>query len=153
MNQDVTQQLVKMVKKLQDRVGYLEKLERATLLTDLGGAPTIGTLNYTGAVLPNINDDGVYSFTPGNAIGVLLIYGRNSTYKQIVGMISYRVLATHYTQIIVGYANLAAATGALTGTTGTDGNVTVSANSADGKIYIENRHGVTISLSAVLFGS
>lgn len=151
MNQDVMQQLVAEVKKLQKRVGYLERLEKATLLTDLGGAPKIGTLNYSGTAV-TINDDSVYSFTPGRQIGVMLLYGRSAGYYGLHAIVSYRVLSTGYSLKILGHANVAVTTGALTGTTGVDGNVTVSASHADGKLYIENRYGSAISLGIVLLG-
>lgn len=44
------------------------------------------------------------------------------------------------TEIFKGVATIAFTTGPLTGTTGSDGNITVSAHT-DGKIYLENRSG------------
>lgn len=111
----------------------------------------LGVNNYYGTNV-TINDDSVYSFTPGKSIGVLLIHSRNATYALIHGIVIYRTVVTGYTYKIAGHAQLAVTTGVLTGTTGVDGNITVSASDADGKIYIENRHGVTISIGIVLLG-
>ncbi len=123
----------------------------ADVLNISAAGASLGLKNYSGTNI-TILDNGVYSFTPGKIIGVLLIYGRDSGYFGVHGIVSYRVAATHFTLKIAGHAGLAVATGALTGTTGVDGNVTVSANSADGKVYIENRHGLTINIGIVLLG-
>lgn len=50
------------------------------------------------------------------------------------------------TEIFKGVATVAFMTGALTGTTGTDGNMTVSAHT-DGKIYLENRSGTAKAMA------
>ena len=102
--------------------------------------------------LATIDDDGVTSFTPGKAIGIILVYGRATGYKANYGIISYRTSATHYTQLMVTGTDIEVATGALTGTTGTDAKFTVSADSATAKIYIENRLGAARSFGYVLFG-
>jgi hypothetical protein len=52
----------------------------------------------------------------------------------------YCRLTNAQSSVLSGGADLAVSTGVLTGTTGTDGKVTVSPHS-DGKIYIENRSG------------
>lgn len=49
-------------------------------------------------------------------------------------------------KLIAGSANFAVSTGVLAGTTGTDTKLTVSA-AADGKMYIENRLGFTVTLT------
>ncbi len=106
-------------------------------------------LNFgdTGAITggaETINDDAAFSFTPATARGVLILRsgGANTT---VYGMFTFAAVAgTAYCYSwIVGSATVAA-TGALAGTTGTDGKVTVSAHT-DGKIYIENRSGGNLS--------
>lgn len=102
-------------------------------------------LNFgdTGAITggaETINDDAAFSFTPVTSRGVLILRsgGAQST---IFGMFTYAAVSgTAYCYSwVVGSATVAA-TGALSGTTGTDTKVTVSAHT-DGKIYIENRSG------------
>lgn len=58
----------------------------------------------------------------------------------------YRANATPIcTQVFSGAATVAFTTGALTGTTGVDGRLTVSAHT-DGNLYIENRRGLSITV-------
>ena len=115
------------------------------------GGTRLNSGNYSGVAV-TISDDAVYSFTPGQSIGVVLIYARHVSYNQVHGIVVYRTTSTHFTYKILGHAQLAVTAGALTGTTGVDGNVTVSANAGDGKLYIENRHGMAISIGVVLLG-
>jgi len=85
-------------------------------------------------------DNGVYSFSPGHTYGIIIIspngYNGMASYS---GVLTYDVSTPACTALSVG-ANLNVTTGALTGTTGADAKVTISAHS-DGKIYIENRRG------------
>lgn len=57
------------------------------------------------------------------------------------GIASLRASGTASASKLTNGANFSVLTGALSGTTGTVGHVTVSADSADGSIYIENRTG------------
>jgi hypothetical protein len=59
-----------------------------------GAAPQTAFIDFT----KTINDDAVFSFTPDKPIGVLYIYGRNNSYKSIVGMVSWRSLSTAFCQ-------------------------------------------------------
>lgn len=65
------------------------------------------------------------------------------------GIVYWRTAFGSESVIIAAGANLSVSTGALTGTTGVDGNITISADSTTGRLYIENRSGagrrVTIS--------
>lgn len=82
-----------------------------------------------------IPDDDVYSFTPAGSNGHLFV-SRDSVNHQ--GIIWYRASASNPgTNKLAGGPNLDVSTSALTGTTGVDGNTTVSTNG--GLIYIENR--------------
>jgi len=101
-----------------------------------------------------LNDDQAASFTPGNDVGAILIFGRGSVYSDWWILASYRVTSagTQFCYKMSGAANFDVATGALSGTTGTDTHCTVSANGSDGKIYIENRRGGAVSFGYVLFG-
>ena len=91
--------------------------------------------------MPGINDDTAVSLTPPNNQGFLL-------YRKIGGatgaIISFdAITGTAYCFKIAGSADIETRTGALSGTTGTDGKITISAHT-DGKVYIENRLGTTI---------
>jgi len=92
-------------------------------------------------IMAALNDDTATSITPSNNQGFLL-------YRMLSGatgaVISFdAVTGTAYCFKIAGSADIETMTGALTGTTGTDGKITISAHT-DGKIYIENRLGTTL---------
>ncbi len=61
------------------------------------------------------------------------------------GLVSLRATGTAAANKLTTGALFSVTTGALTGTTGTDTHVTVSADSADGSIYVENRTGAARS--------
>ena len=87
------------------------------------------------------DDDTAVSLTPPNNQGFLL-------YRRVGGatgaVISFdAITGTAYCFKIAGSADIETRTGALSGTTGTDGKITISAHT-DGKVYIENRLGTTI---------
>jgi hypothetical protein len=89
-----------------------------------------------------INNGAAYSFTPAMTSGLILLCCNNDS---TVGLSAvWRSAATHYCTALAAGTNTNVTTGALTGTTGTAGKVTVSANSADGMIYIENRRGANL---------
>lgn len=94
--------------------------------------------------MASLDDDAVVSITPPFSQGFFLI--RKAGGSNGGALVSFDAVATPYTVLIAGTAIMAATTGALTGTTGTDGKITVSAHS-DGKIYVENRTGLTVYLS------
>jgi hypothetical protein len=119
------------------------KMTAENLLLDGDVSATKLNFGDTGAITggsETINDDAAFSFTPVTSRGVLILRsgGAQST---IFGMFTFAAVAgTAYCYSwVVGSATVAA-TGALSGTTGTDTKVTVSAHT-DGKIYIENRSG------------
>lgn len=111
-----------------------------------------GSNNYKGGVVPTISDDSVGVLTPSSNIGIIMIAGRNGAYEQYNAIISYRVTSSgNYCIEMTANANVDTSTANLTGTTGVDGRVTVSART-DGTLQIENRRGSGISLMYVLFG-
>jgi hypothetical protein len=75
-------------------------------------------------------------FKPKNITGVIDFGSQNATNW---GKIFYNTATPSTVALNVG-SNVDRTTGALTGTTGTDGKVTVSAHT-DGYVYIENRSG------------
>lgn len=97
-----------------------------------------------------IADDGVYSFTPTNPSGFILLSATDATMTTVYIMASYYVTGPNMVSIVAG-SGCAVTTGALTGTTGTDTKVTLSAHT-DGKIYIENRSGASENFQFILFG-
>jgi hypothetical protein len=121
------------------------------LLKD-GNADLGQTGALTGAANVVLADNAATSFTPNNVLGVIVLFGRAVGYKGDYIVASWRTAATVFTQLIVGGTTAAVTTGALAGTTGTDGKLTLSTHT-DGKIYIENRTGASRSLGWVLLGS
>lgn len=134
-----------------DPVAWLKKLCLRATNSDPGNYNLGLDGNLVGLIVQTINDDAAYSFTPGNAIGMVIIGHRESSYTTAWGMAGYRTSATVFCTIMNGSVNFATTTGALTGTTGTDGKMTVSAHT-DGKVYIENRLGVAISINIICLG-
>ena len=98
-----------------------------------------------------IPDDGVVSFTPTGSNGIIVLLGNNLA--TCSGMIMYRCGSGSQCAILAASAGTLLATvvdQALTGTTGVDGKVTISANGSDGKIYIENRRGASNTSYTIL---
>ncbi len=101
----------------------------------------------------DINDDSVLIITPHDNIGALLINARNDAYKDASCLAIYRALATSFMEILAQPGiDVQTSTAILTGTTGADGRMTISAND-NGNIYIENRLGLTISIAYTILGS
>lgn len=99
--------------------------------------------SYTDTV--TIADDGVYVISPRHTAGILSVVSEASLLRVFVG---YRCSASGAQTAIMGAAvsNVAVTTGVLTGTTGTDGNFTISADNA-GNLYLENRRGASAVVS------
>lgn len=90
-----------------------------------------------------IEDDAAISFSPIRING-------NFEFRTGINLgnniVRYEADASPQCTLYLTTANQATLTTALTGTTGTDGNLTISAAS-DGKIYVENRRGAPITIS------
>ena len=91
-----------------------------------------------------INNDGVFSVDVGTTTtrtygGLFSLAVEGSAASS--GIVFWRTNTASVCSQITASANLATTTGVLTGTTGTAGKVTVSTDTATGKIYIENRTG------------
>jgi len=119
-----------------------------------GSAPVAGCVHIPegalfGTTVNNFTDDTATSFTPARAYGTILVVDRAGSFATLV---VYRTSGTAMTYLLVGTSTVAVTTGALSGTTGADGKFTVSAHT-DGKIYFENRRGVSLSIHYVLFGA
>lgn len=91
-----------------------------------------------------INDDAALSFTPPASSGIMTIRIDEGAFE-----VEYRAVGGLSRCVIISASVLtqfAVTTGALTGTTGTDTKLTVSAHT-DGLIYIENRRGSAKTVS------
>jgi len=90
-----------------------------------------------------ISDDNVYSFTPTLTAGLILIQSRSAATTNYLWAFYVTTAGGSFSPVYFIGSNTVATTGALTGTTGTDGKFTCSVNTANGKIYIENRTGAS----------
>jgi hypothetical protein len=90
-----------------------------------------------------IADDGVASFTPLSNEGIMEFSTSSSLLSNFV---RFRATASPQAALFLPTTNQVATTGVLTGTTGTDGDATFSTHT-DGKIYIENRRGGTLTFN------
>ena len=124
-------------------------LAMANQFSQILAAPRIRS-GLLGAIL----DDGVASFTPSASNGILVLLGSNLANAS--GIIMYRCGSGSQ---CAQCALLAATAGTLlncltdttlTGTTGPDGKINISANGGDGKIYIENRRGASTTAFSYL---
>jgi len=122
-----------------------------------GGTPTTGCIHIPnghliGNVINSLADDTAVSYTPQNKFSAMLVSARASNYLSCSALVVFRAYTTPFCQLLVGGANTAVTTGALSGTTGVDGKFTISAHT-DGKVYFENRLGVTVSFHYVCIGA
>jgi len=91
--------------------------------------------------LASMADNTASSITPTNAQGILFL---RTLGGDVMAAVFYDAISpTAYCSLLTGNANVAVRTGALSGTTGSDGKFTISAHT-DGKIYLENRCGTTL---------
>ena len=93
-----------------------------------------------------IADDAVASFTPISATGILTLSSATNLLQNVV---RYETDPTPQCDLFLATVNTAATTGVLTGTTGSDGNFTISAAS-DGKVYLENRRGSSVTVTITI---
>lgn len=125
-----------------DRVARIGDIPVLSDLGDIG----VDSVNFgnTGAGKggnQTIANNTVYSFTPKTARGVMILRSSGAR-SDIFGMVTYAAVAG--TAYCYSWGNIGSntnvTTGALTGSSGTVGKVTISAHT-DGKIYVENRQG------------
>jgi hypothetical protein len=109
------------------------------------GANTVVTYD-----LGNIDDDGVAQIPFQHQVFAALVF--LVTNLNDYGTFSARLVDTRRMTPIQASADIETATTVLTGTTGTDGKLTISA--ADGTIYVENRTGTSLLIQVtVMTGS
>jgi len=139
-------------------IGQCNLALAATPLYKSGSMSNVTVLPQTISPRPNygmvwdttIVDDGVYSVNLGVNVysGMLMVTAATPNY----GMYVMRAATTPAITAISESTNMAHTTGILTGTTGTDGKITVSTD-ALGMIYVENRSGGSLRTEiAVLTG-
>lgn len=114
------------------------------------GAPGFYTDSAT------INDDAVGSFgdMSPNGFGTLMVWASSGSAAMDAFMARIRTSGSPSIALVPGFGtqtNVAVTTANVTGTTGTDGKVTVSATS--GSLKIENRTGAALSVGLLVFRS
>lgn len=136
--------------------GSATPVERLTLDSNgdasfSGGVSVAGFGEELGGVGSRvIGDDSVHSFScPSHGFIVLVCGSSDST---VGGIFSFRAAASPYCSDIGARAsNTERATGALTGTTGTNGKFTVSVDDG-GTCYLENRIGASRTVECFIYG-
>lgn len=109
----------------------------------LSGLPSVSTDRLPAKLSYIMSDDTAVSVAAPNAAGwiaVLATYGITGLVRFSTGVGECEILAA---------SGLVASSGVLDGTTGTDGNFTISAHT-DGNIYFENRINAALSLRIIL---
>ena len=116
----------------------------------------VGTVSATirsWEVIPLADDNaGYFVLDPDKQnYGIVAVSGNASGSK--FGMVAYRVGdGSAYCTVMNGSSGFTATTGVLTGTTGVDGDLTISADISNRRIYIENRTGSSRSYVISNFG-
>ena len=105
--------------------------------TDFGASHNGTAWNYFNF---NLTDDTATNFTPPSTMGIITVM--NDDEPSTFGTVAYDTSAPS-TALLSGGGNLEVATGVLSGTTGTNSKVTVSADSVSGDIYVEARRGTS----------
>lgn len=88
----------------------------------------------------SLSDDAATSFSPGVDHSIVFVIGDNFAAANGMAAIWNESSGSSYGYVITTITALEATTGVLSGTTGTDGKITISGHT-DGKIYLENRRG------------
>lgn len=104
-------------------------------------------------LISNLADDAAtYIEVDVDMYAAQLIISNNNSVTAAQGILNLRVTAgSVFSNVIAGHANVIASTGILTGTTGTDGRLTISPHT-NRRIYIENRMGLSLTLCVQLAG-
>jgi hypothetical protein len=132
----------------------------ANVITEIVGAvtdmPTDFTASHNGTAWNYFNvvltDDTATSFTPPSTMGIITVM--NDDDPTTFGTVAYRT-DTPTAVVLSGGGNFEATTGVLSGTTGVNNKVTISADSASGDIYVEARRGtsrLTIMTQSTVYG-
>ena len=103
----------------------------------------------------NLDDDDVF-IIEGVGGGFILMNSAASTVGQNqYAIATFRCAASRFCTALLAGSDVETTTGTLTGTTGTDGKLTVSVNNPGGTntIYIENRTGAVVPLRVTVMGT
>lgn len=112
-------------------------------LATAAGAPGVKLIGHQFGAL---NDDTATSLqSQDGTLGWIFLLNSGAEYALLL----YDFVGTPGISVIFGHANVAVTSGALAGTTATDGKLTLSVHT-DNKIYIENRLGSTRILGALV---
>jgi len=122
--------------------------DRLTLSGGVFRAPGFSTDDVS------INDDAVGSFgdLSPNGFGTLMVWATSGASAMDAFMVRIRTSAAPSISLITTFGlqtNLAVTTSNVTGTTGTDGKITISAT--NGSLKIENRSGSTLGVGLLMF--
>lgn len=120
-------------------IGRLNRLGREVERLQVKERPDVITYNFV--TMSGLSDDTATSFSPANKRGFLFFRRLDGATGAVISFDA--ISDTAYCFKIAGSVSIETRTGALTGTTGTDNVITISAHT-DGKIYIENRLGTTL---------
>lgn len=96
----------------------------------------------------SIAQDNVQIVTPAGAIGIIMF--SVNFFPAAGGIVMYRAASSPFCSVVAGGADLEVTTGILSGTTGNNNKITVSAHT-NGNIYIEQRRASSISFTITLF--
>ena len=111
------------------------------------------TQNFTRGLRSNqqssVSNNSVVTVSNIPSLGMVLVWTGSAADEAAV--INYRATGTAHTNLIAGAGGVAVTTGALTGTTGAEGMLTVSVDGSN-NLYLENRQGGTRTLSWLLLG-
>jgi hypothetical protein len=106
------------------------------------------------AIVKQINDDSVFSFKPRDLTTLgstgLIMVARTTNNHHLLAVYSAHSTGASITP--VSQITIADTTGVLTGTTGVNGELTVSC-AIDEKIYIENRLGSVVTVAITLLAA
>lgn len=145
--------LQRQIYDLKARLDHLERMEGNTF-SALTVTPGSIDLNYGSLYgdYVNIADDDFTTITPDNVWGAILLWYRSGDGAGVWLFGAYRASDPAWSTKFDGGSTTVMSTGALNGTTGVDGQFTVSPHT-DGKIYLENRAGGTsIGVQILLLG-
>ena len=92
-----------------------------------------------------VADNAAVSFTPPVDSGLVIVTSDSGDAL----IVAYEATGTPSATLLSGTGTGAVTTGVLSGTTGADGDITVSAHT-DGQIYLENRVNIIVNLSAMV---
>lgn len=134
-------------------LGLLDGSKAAVFTTLAATSFSVGSLIATELIRGQVNfsiaDDNVYSFTPADDAGLLFFYDAVLVGIEGVAIVHYKTGASPGTYLLVGSSVARVGTGVHTGTTGTDTCFTIATHT-DGKIYIENRRGIAITVGYLI---